>query len=399
MYSTKNLESVVIVSACRTPIGTMGGSLSTVPGTKLSSLTIEECVKRAGINKGEVDEVIMGNVISANVGQAPARQCALGAGLELKTVTTTINKVCSSGLKAITLGTQSIMLGHSNVVLAGGFESMSQVPFYSDKMRFGAKYGNQTFIDGLVRDGLADAYNGSAMGVCGDDCAAKYNITREEQDKFAIDSYNRAIEAQKSGYFTQEIVPVPITARGKTTFVTEDEEPKKVLFDKIPTLKPAFTPNGTVTAANASKINDGASSVLLMSESHAKKLGVKPLARIIGYADSEQAPIEFPTAPAKAIPKALKNAGIDISQVDLFEINEAFSVVGLANMKLLNIEHSKLNVNGGAVALGHPIGSSGCRIVVTLTHLLQQKNLKYGVAAICNGGGGASALVLEAIRD
>ncbi|KAN0039740.1 hypothetical protein ACTA71_006976 [Dictyostelium dimigraforme] len=397
MYTTaKNLESVVIVSAVRTPIGSIGGSLSTIPGTKLSSITIEEAVKRAGIKPSDVDEAIIGNVISANLGQAPARQCALGAGLEQKTVTTTINKVCSSGMKAIVFGAQSIALGHSKTVVAGGFESMSQVPYYADKMRYGAKYGNQTFIDGLVRDGLADAYNGSAMGVCGDDCADKYKITREEQDKFAVDSYLRALEAQKNGSFNDEIVQVPIVGRGgKVTYVVEDEEPKKVLFDKIPNLKPAFTPNGTVTPANASKLNDGASSVILMSEGRAKELGIKPLARIIGYADAEQAPIEFPTAPAVAIPKALKNAGIDMSQVDLFEINEAFAVVGLANAKILDIDHNKLNVNGGAVALGHPIGSSGCRIVVTLTHLLQKKNLKYGVAAICNGGGGSTALVLE----
>jgi len=397
-YSTLHLKDpVVIVSAVRTPIGSMGGSLSSVPGTKLSSITISEAVKKAGIKASDVDECIIGNVVSSNLGQAPARQCALGAGLEEKTVCTTINKVCSSGMKAVMWGAQSILLGQSNVVVAGGFESMSNIPYYLDKMRYGAKYGNQTVLDGLVRDGLADAYNGSPMGVCGDHCADKYKITRKEQDDFAIESYNRAIKAQKEGLFDDEIVPVSVPgAKGAVNVVKEDEEPKKALFDKIPNLKPAFTPGtGTVTAANASKLNDGASSLVLMSESHAKKLGLKPLAKIIGFADAEQAPIEFPTSPALAIPKALKMANIDIGQVDLFEINEAFSVVGLANCKLLNIPHSKLNVNGGAVALGHPIGSSGARIVTTLTHLLQKRNLRYGVAGICNGGGGASAIVLE----
>eukprot|EP01132_Coremiostelium_polycephalum_P005342 gene5342-6662_t len=397
-YSTiGGKESVVIVSAVRTPIGAFNGSLSSVPGTKLSSTTIKEALDRVGLKGTDVDEVIIGNVISSNVGQAPARQCATGAGLPNSVVCTTVNKVCSSGMKSIMFGAQSILLGHNKTIVAGGFESMSNVPFYVDKMRQGFKYGNTTLIDGLVRDGLADANDGQPMGICGEDCAKKHTITRKDQDDYAIKSYTRAIEAQKKGAFKTEIVPISIPNRGgEPTIIAEDEEPKKAKFEKMPGLKPSFIQNGTITAANASKINDGASSVVLMAESQAKKMGIKPLARIIGFADAEQAPIDFPTTPALAIPKALKQANLDISQIDYFEINEAFSCVPIANAKILNINLDKLNVNGGAVALGHPIGCSGARIVTTLTHILQNdSSSKYGVAAICNGGGGASAVVIE----
>ncbi|KYQ91344.1 acetyl-CoA C-acetyltransferase [Tieghemostelium lacteum] len=397
-YSTTvGSDGVVIVSAVRTAIGSMGGILSGVPGTKLSSITIKEALKKANIKPSQVDEVIIGNVIGSNVGQAPAKQCAKGAGIEDSAVCTTINKVCSSGMKSIMLGAQSIQLGHSDIVVVGGFESMSQVPYYVEKLRFGAKYGNTTLVDGLVRDGLADAYDGSAMGTCSDDTAKKHKLTRKEVDDFAILSYTRAVNAQKNGLFDDEIVPVSIPQKNAADIIIkEDEEPKKAKFDKIPTLKPVFTADGTTTAANASKINDGASSLVLVKESVAKKLGLKPLARILGYADAEQAPIDFPTSPAKAIPKALKRAGIDIKDVDYFEINEAFASVPLANAKILNIDINKVNVNGGGVSLGHPIGSSGARIVTTLTHILQKDaNAKYGVAGICNGGGGASAIVIE----
>ncbi|EFA78071.1 acetyl-CoA C-acetyltransferase [Heterostelium album PN500] len=394
--SVKGVEEVVIVAANRTPIGAFGGALSALPGTKLQSITIQDALKRANLKPTDVDEVIIGNVISANLGQAPARQCAIGAGLPHSVVCTTINKVCSSGMKAVMYGAQSIMLGHSKVVVAGGFESMSNVPYYTDKLRNGAKYGNATLIDGLVRDGLADAYDGSAMGVCGEDSSKKYNITRKDNDEYCVQSYNRAIASQKNGDFAGEIVEVPIPQRGGADLIVkEDEEPKKVKFEKIPTLKPAFTKDGVLTAANSSKLNDGAATVILMAASQAAKMGIKPIAKIIGFADAEQAPIEFPTAPALAIPKALKNAGIDIKDVDFFEINEAFSCVPIANAKLLNIDQSKLNVFGGAVAMGHPIGSSGARIITTLTTVLQKKGGKYGVAGICNGGGGASAVVIE----
>eukprot|EP01133_Synstelium_polycarpum_P003956 gene3956-4581_t len=389
-------DDVVIVAANRTPIGSMGGALSSVAGTKLQSISIADALKRANLKPSDVDEVIIGNVISSNLGQAPARQCAIGAGLPHNVVCTTVNKVCSSGMKAVMYGAQSILLGQAKTVVTGGFESMSNVPYYVDKMRYGSKYGNVQMIDGLVKDGLSDAYDNSAMGMCGEDCSKKFGFTRAEQDKYAVDCYNKTIESQKSGLFKDEIVEVSIPQRsGEPIVVREDEEPKKVKFDKIPTLKPAFVANGTLTAANSSKLNDGAATLILMAASHAKSLGIKPLAKIIGFADAEQAPIEFPTTPALAIPKALKLAGITTEQVDFFEINEAFSCVPMANAKILNIDASKLNVLGGAVALGHPIGSSGARIITTLTNILHKRNGKYGVAAICNGGGGASAIVIE----
>ncbi|EGG23694.1 RING zinc finger-containing protein [Cavenderia fasciculata] len=393
--SSATLNEVVIVAVNRTPIGSIGGVLSSVTGPKLQSISIADALNRAGLKPTDVDEAIIGNVISSNLGQAPARQCAIGAGLPTSVVCTTVNKVCSSGMKAVMFGTQSIQLGHSRVVVAGGFESMSNVPYYTDKMRYGAKYGNVQLVDGLVRDGLSDAYDGSAMGVCGDVCATKHNITRQEQDAYAVESYKRAQASQKDGLFKDEIVPVPIPQKGgEPLLIKDDEEPTRAKFDKIPGLKPAFTKDGTITAANASKLNDGAATVILMSASLAKEKGLKPLAKIIGYADAEQAPVDFPTAPALAIPKALKNANISIKDVDYFEINEAFSVVPLANAKLLDIDLKKLNILGGAVAMGHPIGSSGARIIATLTNILHKKGGKYGVAAICNGGGGASAIVM-----
>ncbi|GAM21810.1 hypothetical protein SAMD00019534_049850 [Acytostelium subglobosum LB1] len=389
-------DDVVIVAANRTAIGSIGGALSSIPGPKLQSITIQDALKRANLKPTDVDEVIIGNVISSNLGQAPARQCAIGAGLPHSVICTTINKVCSSGMKAVMLGAQSILLGQSKVVVAGGFESMSNVPYYVDKMRYGAKYGNTTMVDGLVKDGLSDAYDNSAMGVCGDDCSKKLNITRKDNDEFCVQSYNKAIASAKNGEFADEIVEVVIPQKGGADLIVkEDEEPKKVKYDKIPTLKPAFTKEGVLTAANSSKLNDGAATIILMAASRAKELGIKPLAQIIGFADAEQAPIEFPTAPALAIPKALKTAGLTMEDVDFFEINEAFACVPLANAKLLSINPAKLNVLGGAVAMGHPIGSSGARIITTLTNILHRKGGSIGVAAICNGGGGASAVVIK----
>lgn len=390
-------KEVVIVSTARTPIGAFNGALSTVPAPQLSAITIKAVLERANIKPEQVDEVILGNVISANIGQAPARQAALLAGLPHKVVCTTVNKVCSSGMKAITMAAQSITTGQSEIVVAGGFENMSLVPYYLEKARTGYKAGHSTITDGVFRDGLEDAATHKAMGICGDDCAQRHQITRKDQDDYAIMAYKRAAEALSKGYFTAETVNVPITgAKGAVTTVSEDEEIKKVLFDKIPTLKPTFTPGtGTVTAANASKINDGAASLLIMSADKAKELGLKPIAAIRGFADAEQEPLQFPTSPALAIPKALKMAGLDQSKVDFWEINEAFSVVALANSKLLGIDINKLNVWGGGVSLGHPIGASGARITASLAHILKHHNAKYGVAAICNGGGGATAIVIE----
>eukprot|EP01089_Gocevia_fonbrunei_P014062 TRINITY_DN3772_c0_g1_i1.p1 TRINITY_DN3772_c0_g1~~TRINITY_DN3772_c0_g1_i1.p1 ORF type:complete len:342 (+),score=108.88 TRINITY_DN3772_c0_g1_i1:261-1286(+) len=339
----------------------------------------------------------MGNVISAGMGQAPARQATIFAGLPESVITTTVNKVCASGMKSIMLSAQSIMTGQSEILVAGGMESMSNVPYYLPKARNGYKYGHGQVLDGLLHDGLWDVYNDHHMGMCGEACATKYNISREMQDNYAVESYKRAAAAVKAGAFAQEIVPVSIPQKkGPALEISEDEEYKKIDFDKVPKLSSAFKKDGTVTAANASSLNDGASALIIMSEAKAKEKGLTPLARIIGFGDAEMAPIDFPIAPSMAIPKALKHAGItDINSVDFWEINEAFSVVSLANMQLLGIKHEKLNVLGGAVGLGHPIGSSGARIVVTLAHLLKNKNAKIGVAAICNGGGGASAIVLE----
>jgi acetyl-CoA C-acetyltransferase len=389
------VKEVVIVAAVRTPIGSFGGALASMSATELGAIALKGALDKAGVAPELVEQVIMGNVISANLGQAPARQAAKKAGLPDTVECTTVNKVCASGSKAIMFGAQAIMLGQAEVILAGGMESMSNVPYYLDKARFGAKYGNGQMIDGLVRDGLWDPYHDYAMGNAADATAEHYGISREEQDAFARQSYERSAAAAQAGKKKEEIVPVTITVRGKDTVVSDDEEYTKVQFEKFAGLKPAFTKTGTVTAANASTLNDGAAAVLLMSREKADELGIKPLARIRGFADAEQAPEWFTTTPALAIPKALKNAGLEAKDVDFYEINEAFSVVSLANNKLLNLEGTKVNVYGGAVSLGHPLGASGARIVTTLLSVLDQEGGKIGVTGICNGGGGASSIVLE----
>ncbi|RPD48748.1 acetyl-CoA C-acyltransferase [Hymenobacter sediminis] len=389
------MKEVVIVAAVRTPIGSFGGSLASLSATELGAIALKGALEKADIDGKEVDQVIMGNVISANLGQAPARQAAKKAGLPDTVECTTVNKVCASGTKAIMFGAQAIMLGQSEVVLAGGMESMSNVPYYLDKARFGAKYGHGQMIDGLMKDGLWDPYHDFAMGVAADRTAAHYGITREEQDAFAQQSYERSAAAAQAGKKKDEIVPVTITVRGKETVISDDEEYTKADFAKFASLKPAFGKEGTVTAANASTLNDGAAAVLLMSREKAEELGVKPLALIRGFADAEQAPEWFTTSPALAIPKALKHAGLEAKDVDFYEINEAFSVVSLANNKLLELEGTKVNPYGGAVSLGHPLGASGARIVTTLVNVLHNEGGKIGVAGICNGGGGASSLVVE----
>ncbi|MFD1874077.1 acetyl-CoA C-acyltransferase [Hymenobacter bucti] len=389
------VKEVVIVAAVRTPIGSFGGALASLTAVELGAIALKGALDKAGVAPELVEQVIMGNVISANLGQAPARQAAKKAGLPDTVECTTVNKVCASGSKAIMYGAQAIMLGQAEVILAGGMESMSNVPYYLDKARFGAKYGNGQMIDGLVKDGLWDPYHDYAMGNAADATAAHYGITREEQDAFARQSYERSAAAAQAGKKKDEIVPVTITVRGKETVVSDDEEYTKVQFEKFAGLKAAFTKEGTVTAANASTLNDGAAAVLLMSREKADALGLKPLARILGFADAEQAPEWFTTTPALAIPKALKHAGVDAKDVDFYEINEAFSVVSLANNKLLNLEGTKVNVYGGAVSLGHPLGASGARIVTTLLSVLAQEGGKIGVTGICNGGGGASSIVLE----
>ena len=389
------IKEVVIVAAVRTPIGSFGGSLSSLTAIELGAIALKGALEKAGVEGSEVQQVIMGNVISANLGQAPARQAAKKAGLPDTVECTTVNKVCASGTKAIMFGAQAIMLGQADVVLAGGMESMSNVPYYLDKARFGAKYGHGQMIDGLMKDGLWDPYHDFAMGVAADRTATHYGITREEQDAFAQQSYERSAAAAQAGKKKDEIVPVTISVRGKETVISDDEEYTKADFAKFGSLKPAFGKEGTVTAANASTLNDGAAAVLLMSREKAEELGVKPLAKIRGFADAEQAPEWFTTTPSLAIPKALKNAGVDASEVDFYEINEAFSVVSLANNKLLNLEGTKVNVYGGAVSLGHPLGASGARIVTTLVNVLQNEGGKIGVTGICNGGGGASSLVVE----
>lgn len=388
-------KKVVIVSAARTPIGSFMGALSTVPAPKLGAAAIKGALDRINLDPKEIDEVLMGNVVQAGVGQAPARQATLFAGLSQDIPATTINKVCASGMKAIMQGAQAIMAGDAEVIVAGGMENMSLIPHYGN-LRTGAKFGPATFVDGMQKDGLTDAYDNNAMGVCADLCASEYNISREDQDTFAIDSYKKSATAWEAGKFDNEIVPVAVPQRkGDPVMVTKDEEFTNVKLDRIPTLNAVFTKDGTVTAANASTINDGAAAVILMSEEKANSLGLKPLAYIKGYADASQEPKWFTTAPAKALPIALKKAGVSIDEVDFFEFNEAFSVVGIANTKLLNIDPAKVNVNGGAVSLGHPLGCSGARIIVTLINVLEQNNAKIGAAAICNGGGGASALVIE----
>jgi acetyl-CoA C-acetyltransferase len=372
--------------------------LSSFSATQLGAIVIKEAVKKAGIQPDQVNEVFMGNVLSANVGQAPVTQASIYAGLPNTIPGTTVNKVCASGMKAIMLGAQSIMLGDNDIVVAGGMESMSNVPYYLDKARNGYRLGHGQITDGLVKDGLWDVYNNYHMGNAAELCAKECNISREDQDTYAIDSYKRSAEAYKKGLFKDEIVPVEVPVRGKDPMmVTEDEEYTKVDFSKIPSLKPAFQKDGTVTAANASKLNDGASCVVLMSKEKADALGIKPLAKIRSFADAQQAPEWFTTAPAKALPRAIAKAGLTTSDVEYFEINEAFSAVAIANNKEMSLDPSKVNVNGGAVALGHPLGSSGCRIVVSLVHILKQRGAKIGAAGICNGGGGASAIVIENI--
>ncbi|MCD5969204.1 acetyl-CoA C-acyltransferase [Riemerella anatipestifer] len=390
------MKEVFIVSAVRTPMGSFLGSLSNVPAPQLGATAIKGALAKINLDPKEVQEVYMGNVLQAGEGQAPARQAALGAGLSKETPCTTINKVCASGMKAVMMATQAIKAGDADVVVAGGMENMSLVPHYYNA-RQAVKLGDVKMQDGMVLDGLTDVYNKVHMGVCAEKCASEYGFSREAQDKFAVQSYQRAANAWKEGKFSDEIVPVEIPQRkGEPILFTEDEEYKNVNFDRIPTLPTVFQrENGTVTAANASTLNDGASALILMSKEKMEELGLKPLAKIIGYADAAQEPEWFTTAPAKALPKALDKAGVSLSEVDFFEFNEAFSVVGLANNKILGLDESKVNVNGGAVALGHPLGSSGSRILVTLINVLKQNNGKIGAAAICNGGGGASALVIE----
>ncbi|WP_305069223.1 acetyl-CoA C-acyltransferase [Flavobacterium sp. 9AF] len=389
------MKKVVIVAAVRTPIGSFMGSLSTVPATKLGATAIKGALNKINLDPKEVDEVLMGNVVQAGNGQAPARQAALYAGIPDTVPCTTVNKVCASGMKAIMQGAQAIMSGDAEVVVAGGMENMSLIPHYVH-LRNGVKFGPTSLIDGLQKDGLTDAYDNNAMGVCADLCATEHNISREAQDNFAIQSYERSAKAWENGKFDTEIVPVEVPQRrGDAIIVSKDEEYTNVKLDKIPSLAPVFTKEGTVTAANASTINDGAAALILMSEEKANALGLKPLAYIKSYADAAQEPKWFTTAPAKALPIALDKANLTINDIDFFEFNEAFSVVGLANAKILGITEDKININGGAVSLGHPLGCSGARIVVTLLSVLQQNNAKLGAAAICNGGGGASALVIE----
>lgn len=390
------MNEVVILSAVRTPIGSFGGSLSSLSAVQLGSIAVKAAIERARIDPALVQELYFGNVISAGLGQAPATQVAAGAGLGFSVPCTFVNKVCASGMKAIMLGAQSIMTGQNDVVVVGGTESMSNIPFYLLKARFGYKYGNGELVDGLQHDGLTDAYDHCAMGVCADNTAKEMSITREDQDNYAISSYKRAEEAWLSGKFADEVIPVEIKDRkGNVTKFTEDEEFRNVNFDKIPALKPAFSKDGTVTAANASTLNDGASALVLMSGKKAADLGLKGLAKILGFADAAQEPLWFTTTPSLAIPRALKHAGIQAGDVAYYEINEAFSAVALANNKLLGLSYDKVNVNGGAVALGHPLGASGARIVTTLINVLRQNNAPIGVAGICNGGGGASAMVIK----
>ena len=388
-------KKVVIVSAVRTPIGSFMGSLSTVTATQLGAAAIKGALNKINLDPTLVDEVLMGNVVQAGVGQAPATQAAIFAGLPNTVPTTTVNKVCASGMKAVMQGAQAIMTGDAEIVVAGGMENMSLIPHYVH-LRNGVKFGPTTMVDGMQKDGLTDAYDNNAMGVCADLCASEYGITREEQDAFAIQSYERSAKAWAEGKFDNEVVPVEIPQRrGEPIVFAKDEEFTNVKLDKIPALNPVFTKDGTVTDANASTINHGAAALVLMSEEKAQALGLKPLAYIKSYADAAQEPKWFTTAPAKALPKALDKAGISIADVDYFEFNEAFAVVGLANAKILGLDNNKINVNGGAVSLGHPLGCSGARIIVTLINVLEQNNAKIGAAAICNGGGGASAIVIE----
>lgn len=388
-------KEVVIVSMARTPIGSFLGALSTIPAPKLGAIAIKGALDKIKLDANLVDEVLMGNVVQAGTGQAPARQAAIYAGIPDNVPCTTINKVCASGMKTVMQAAQAIALGDAHVIVAGGMENMSLIPHYLHA-RTGTKFGPATLVDGMQRDGLVDVYDGNAMGVCADACATEYKFSREDQDAFAIQSYQRSEAAWNSGKFDNEVVPVEVPQRrGEPIIVSKDEEYSNVRMDKIPTLRPAFTKDGTVTAANASTINDGAAAIVLMSKEKANELGIKPIATIKSYADAAQEPKWFTTAPAKALPKALAKANISMEEVDYFEFNEAFSVVGLANMKILGLDDTKVNVNGGAVSLGHPLGCSGARIIITLLSVLEQNNGKIGAAAICNGGGGASAIVVE----
>lgn len=388
-------KEIYIVAAVRTPMGAFLGGLSSIPATQLGSVAIKGALDKSGIDPALIDEVFMGNVLQAGVGQAPARQAALGAGLGNNVPCTTVNKVCASGMKAIMLGTQSILAGDNEIVVAGGMENMSQTPHYIDG-RNGTKFGNITMLDGITKDGLLDVYSKVPMGNCAELCAKEYNITREDQDNFAIASYTRAAEAWKAGKFNDEIVGVSVPQRkGDPIVITEDEEYKNVFLDKIPSLRPAFDKDGTITAANASTLNDGASALILASKEAVEKHGLKPIAKIVSYADAAHAPEWFTTAPSLAVPKALAKAGLTADQVDFWELNEAFAVVGIANTKILGLNPDKVDVNGGAVALGHPLGNSGSRVIVTLINVLKQNGGKIGGAAICNGGGGASAMIIE----
>jgi len=391
-------REVFIVSAVRTPIGSFGGSLSSMSATRLGAAVIKGAIERIGLKPELVQEVLMGCVLQANVGQAPARQAAMFAGLPASVHCTTVNKVCASGMKAIMQGAQSILLGDTDIVVAGGMENMSQVPFYSPNLRWGNKYGDVTMVDGLAKDGLTDVYHNYPMGNAADLCATECSISRAEQDEFAIESYKRSAAAWAAGRFTEEIVPLEIKGRkGDVTLFAEDEEYKNVSFDKIPQLKPVFSKEGTVTAANASTMNDGAAAVVLMSGEKMRELGLTPLAKLIGYADAEQAPEWFTTTPSLALPKAVAKAGLEMKDLEYVELNEAFSVVGIVNIQKMGLDPTKVNVNGGAVSLGHPLGCSGARIIVTLIHVLKQNNARIGGAGICNGGGGASAVVIERV--
>jgi acetyl-CoA C-acetyltransferase len=390
------MQNVYIISAVRTPVGSFGGSLSSIPATQLGAVAVSAAVKKSGLSEDKIQEIFMGQVVQANAGQAPARQVALYAGLKNSTAATTVNKVCASGMKSIMFGSQSIQLQQNDVVVAGGMENMSSIPFYLPKARYGYGYGHGELVDGLVRDGLANVYDGQAMGCFADATAAKFGISREEQDAFAIQSYKRAAEAWGTDKFSDEVVGVEVKdKKGNVNIIDRDEEFKNVMFEKIPGLRPVFSKEGTVTAANASTINDGACALLLAGEDAVIKNGLQPLARIVSYADGAHEPEWFTTAPAIAAEKALKRAGLSINDIDYFEVNEAFAVVTLAFIKHFDLNQEKVNVNGGAVSLGHPLGCSGARIVTTLAHVLKQNNGKYGLAAICNGGGGASALIIE----
>lgn len=392
------MKEVYIVSAVRTPIGAFGGGLAEVAATQLGAVAVKAAVERSGVNPEDVNEVLMGSVLQGNLGQAPARQAAKFAGLPDHVQCTTINKVCASGMKSVIFAAQSILLGDSDIVVAGGMENMSNTPYYVEKARYGYRYGNGQLLDAIVKDGLTDVYHQNLMGNSAELCAEKYKISREQQDEFAINSYKKSAAAWAAGKFAEEVVPVTVATRKGEVVISEDEEYKNANFEKIPTLKTVFQKNGTVTAGNASKLNDGASAMVLMSKEKADAMGIKPLAKIIGYADAEQAPEWFTTTPSLAIPRAVEKAGLKMSDISFFEINEAFSVISLANNQLMNLDPAIVNVNGGAVALGHPLGNSGSRIIVTLIHVLKQNKAKYGVAGICNGGGGASAIVIENLQ-